>query len=68
MIAGEGGVAERIFRGVLRWDPELRRAANDLAWIESRRGKIKARVEIDGRNRPLMFLDGLCAQFSGGLL
>jgi nitrate reductase NapA len=24
---------------------------NDLAWIESRRGKIKARVEISGRNR-----------------
>jgi nitrate reductase NapA len=26
-------------------------ARNDLAWIESRRGKIQARVEIDGRNR-----------------
>jgi nitrate reductase NapA len=25
---------------------------NDLAWIESRRGKIKARVETEGRNRP----------------
>jgi len=24
---------------------------NDLAWIESRRGKIQARVEINGRNR-----------------
>jgi nitrate reductase NapA len=24
---------------------------NDLAWVESRRGKIKARVETDGRNR-----------------
>jgi nitrate reductase NapA len=24
---------------------------NDLAWIESRRGKIQARVEIDGRNQ-----------------
>jgi nitrate reductase NapA len=25
---------------------------NDLAWIESRRGKIKARVETEGRNHP----------------
>jgi nitrate reductase NapA len=25
---------------------------NDLAWIESRRGKITARVETEGRNRP----------------
>jgi nitrate reductase NapA len=25
---------------------------NDLAWIESRRGKIQARVETQGRNRP----------------
>ncbi len=25
---------------------------NDLAWIESRRGKIRARVETQGRNRP----------------
>jgi len=25
---------------------------NDVAWIESRRGKIKARVETQGRNRP----------------
>jgi len=24
---------------------------NDLAWIESRRGKIQARVETQGRNR-----------------
>jgi nitrate reductase NapA len=24
---------------------------NDLAWIESRRGKVKARVETAGRNR-----------------
>ena len=28
---------------------DLRR--NDLAWIESRRGKVKARVEIEGRDR-----------------
>jgi len=28
-----------------------RLAQNDLAWIESRRGKIQARVEIGGRNR-----------------
>ena len=27
-------------------------ARNDLAWIESRRGRIKARVETEGRNRP----------------
>jgi len=26
---------------------------NDVAWIESRRGKIKARVETQGRNRPV---------------
>jgi nitrate reductase NapA len=26
-------------------------ATNDLAWVESRRGKIKARVETGGRNR-----------------
>jgi nitrate reductase NapA len=26
-------------------------ATGDLAWIESRRGRIKARVEIGGRNR-----------------
>ena len=26
-------------------------ARNDLAWIEPRRGKIKARVETQGRNR-----------------
>ena len=26
-------------------------AENDLAWIESRRGKVQARVEIGGRNR-----------------
>jgi len=25
---------------------------NDLAWIESRRGKIQARIETEGRNRP----------------
>jgi nitrate reductase NapA len=25
---------------------------NDLAWVESRRGRIQARVEIEGRNRP----------------
>ena len=34
-------------------------ARNDLAWIESRRGKITARVEIDGRNpvpRGLVFV------------
>jgi nitrate reductase NapA len=34
-------------------------ARNDLAWIESRRGKIQARVEIDGRNpvpRGLVFV------------
>jgi nitrate reductase NapA len=27
-------------------------ARNDLAWVESRRGKIKARVETKGRNQP----------------
>jgi len=27
-------------------------ARNDLAWIESRRGRIQARVETEGRNRP----------------
>jgi nitrate reductase NapA len=27
-------------------------ARNSLAWIESRRGKIQARVETEGRNRP----------------
>jgi nitrate reductase NapA len=27
-------------------------ARNDLAWIESRRGKVKARIETAGRNRP----------------
>ncbi len=26
---------------------------NDVAWIESRRGKIKARVETQGRTRPV---------------
>ena len=25
---------------------------NDLAWVESRRGKVKAVVETQGRNRP----------------
>ena len=29
---------------------ELQR--NDVAWLESRRGKIKAVVETQGRNRP----------------
>ncbi len=27
-------------------------ARGDLAWIESRRGRIQARVETEGRNRP----------------
>ncbi len=29
---------------------------NDLIWVESRRGKVKARVDMRGRNRPPMGL------------
>lgn len=31
---------------------ELGVANNDLIWVESRRGKVKARIDINGRNRP----------------
>ncbi|BCX79685.1 nitrate reductase catalytic subunit NapA [Campylobacter sp. 19-13652] len=27
-------------------------AQNDLVWVESRRGKVKARVDLNGRNKP----------------
>ena len=40
-----------VLRKTLSDAERLGLARDDLAWVESRRGKIKARVETEGRNR-----------------